>query len=164
MTSTPGRVRHLPPQSGRSFVHLGTAVTFKDEPADNGDALLLFEVRMAPGNGVPPHHEGNHEAFYVLEGTLDVDARGTTHRLERGHFLSIPPGVEHALHNPGPGWAVVLTWVSPGSQHVRFFERLGAPLDDPLHPPQPAQPPDIEELVTVARECGMEFQVQQQPG
>jgi hypothetical protein len=64
----------------------------------------------------------------------------------------------HALHNPGPDWTVVLTWVSPGSQHVRFFERLGAPLEDPLHPPQPDGPPDVQELITVARECGMEFQ------
>jgi hypothetical protein len=30
---------------GRSFAHLGTAVSFKHEPADNGDALLLFEER-----------------------------------------------------------------------------------------------------------------------
>jgi len=50
-----------------------------------------------------------------------------------------------------------LTWVSPGQQHVRFFEQLGAPLEDPLNPPQPTGPPDVEELTRVARECGMDF-------
>ena len=43
------RVTHLPADKGRSFAHLGTAITFKDEPAANGDALLLFEMRMPAG-------------------------------------------------------------------------------------------------------------------
>lgn len=158
METTKPRVKHLPATRGRAFAHLGTSITFKDEPADNGDSLLLFECRMPPGNGVPPHTERNHEAFYVLEGTLEVEADGERYPLGRGDFLSIAPGVRHSLHNPGPDWAVALTWVSPGSQHVRFFTTLGEPLDDPLAPPQPTGPPDFDELVAVARECGMEFQ------
>ena len=128
-------VKHLAAEGGRSFGHLGSAVTFKHEPADNGDALLLFEVRTPAGHGVPPHTERNHEAFYVLEGTLEIEADGERHALGPGEFLSIRPGVLHALHNPGPGWLRVLTWVSPGSQHVRFFESLGTPIDDPTDPP-----------------------------
>jgi hypothetical protein len=50
-----------------------------------------------------------------------------------------------------------LTWVAPGQQHVHFFEQLGEPLEDPLNPPQPNGPPDVEELIRVARECGMDF-------
>lgn len=152
-------IRHLPAHAGRSFAHLGTAITFKDEPSDNGDMLLLFEVRMPPGNGVPPHHERNHEAFYVLEGALEVRSEERSYRLEAGHFLSIAPGTVHALHNPGPDCVVVLTWVSPGNQHVRFFETLGEPIENPFDPPQPTGPPDVQELTRVARECGMEFQL-----
>ena len=63
----------------------------------------------------------------------------------------------HALHNPGPEWLRALMLTSPGSQHVRFFTTLGEPLSDPSNPPQPEGPPDLEELVTVARDCGMEF-------
>ncbi len=157
--SVTDRVRHLPANRGRAFAHLGTSITFKDEPEDNGDALLAFEVRMPAGNGVPPHTERNHEAFYVVAGTLDVEADGTRYRLGAGDFLSIRPGVLHSLHNPGPDWAQVLTWVSPGTQHVRFFEGVGEPIDDPLAPPQPDGPPDVEELTRVARECGMDFRV-----
>lgn len=150
-------VKHLPADTGRSFAHLGTSITFKDEPAENGDALLLFEMRMPAGNGVPPHTERNHEAFYVLDGTLEVEAGGERYSLRAGDFLSIRPGVLHALRNPGPDWAHALTWVSPGSQHVRFFERLGEPLADPLDPPQSSGPPNLAELVAVAHECGMDF-------
>jgi quercetin dioxygenase-like cupin family protein len=150
-------VKHLPARQGRCFAHLGVSINFKDEPAHNGDSLLLFECRMPEGAGVPPHSERNHEAFYVLEGTLEVEADGEKYALGTGDFLAIEPGVRHALHNPGPGWNVALTWVSPGSQHVRFFERLGEPIDDPLNPPQPSGPPDVEELVAVAAQCGMDF-------
>lgn len=150
-------VKYLPANGGRAFAHLGTSVTFKDEPGENGDALLLFEVRTPAGSGVPPHTERNHEAFYVLEGTLEIEADGEAYRLGPGDFLSIRPGVLHSLHNPGPDWLRALTWVSPGSQHVRFFEALGEPIDDPLDPPQPTGPPDFVELVAVARECGLDF-------
>jgi quercetin dioxygenase-like cupin family protein len=150
-------VKHLPAREGRCFAHLGVSINFKDEPSHNGDSLLLFECRMPQDAGVPPHTERNHEAFYVLEGTLEVEADGETYALGAGDFLAIEPGVLHALHNPGPGWNLALTWVSPGSQHVRFFERLGQPIDDPLSPPEPSGPPDVEELVAVAAECGMDF-------
>lgn len=159
MSTAPAKVNHVPADGGRAFAHLGTAISFKDEPADNGDAMLLFEMRMPPGHGVPPHTERNHEAFYVLEGALAIEADGERYRLGPGDFLGIRPGVLHALHNPGPLWLRALIWVSPGSQHVRFFERLGEPISDPRNPPQPSGPPDLDELIAVARECGMDFSV-----
>ncbi len=63
MPADVGRVTHLPVNKGRSFAHLGTAITFKDEPTANGDAVLLFEMRMPSGHGVPPHTERNHEVI-----------------------------------------------------------------------------------------------------
>jgi quercetin dioxygenase-like cupin family protein len=147
---------HLEPNGGRAFSHLGTSIVFKQEPNETGD-VFLFEMRMPAGNGVPPHTERNREAFYVLDGVLEVAVDGEPRRLGAGEFLAIEPGTLHSLHNPGPSWVHALTWVAPGRQHVRFFEQLGEPLDDPMNPPQPDGPPDVEELMRVARECGMEF-------
>jgi mannose-6-phosphate isomerase-like protein (cupin superfamily) len=158
VTTSLGNVKYLPANAGRAFAHLGSSLVFKDEPDDNGNALFLFECRMPPSHGVPPHTERNHEAFYVLEGTLDIDAAGEHYHLTPGAFLSIPPGVLHALRNPGPVWLRALMLTSPGSQHVRFFETLGEPIEDPLNPPQPSGPPDFARLMAVAKECGMEFQ------
>lgn len=157
--STATKVKRLAPYGGRAFSHLGSALVLKHEPGETDDHLLLFEMRMPAGNGVPPHTERNHEAWYVLEGTLEVEADGEPHRLGPHEFLSIAPGVLHALRNPGPGWVRALTWVAPGSQHVRFFERVGEPLDDPLNPPQPSGPPDVDELRRAAADSGMDFLV-----
>ena len=106
-------IRHLPSGTGRTFSVLGDSITFKGEPDDDTpDAPLLFEHMLPATLGVPPHTERNHEAFYVLDGTLVVESEGERYRLGAGDFLSIPPGVPHALHNPGPGPARVLTLVS----------------------------------------------------
>lgn len=157
MNNKTASVKVLAAGSGRAFALMGSSLTFKDEPAENGDALLAFEHRCPPGDGVPPHRERNHEAFYGLEGSLEVMADGQRYRIEPGVFLSIQPGVIHSLHNPGPDWARVLTIVCPGSQHERFFSTLGAAIDDPAHPPPPREPIPFERVQHVARDCGLDF-------
>lgn len=157
MSTTIGRVTHLPAGTGSAFGLMGSSVTFKDDPEATEGALMLFEHMMPESLGVPPHTEGNHEAFYVLEGTLDVEADGTRYRLRPGDFLGIAPGVVHSLHNPGPGRMRVLTLVSPGSRHRRFFSTLGLPIDDAANPPGPETSPDVETVLAVGRECGIAF-------
>jgi quercetin dioxygenase-like cupin family protein len=151
------KVKYLPANSGRSLALLGHSLTFKDEPGDNGDAFLLWEGRIPEGGGVPAHNEHNHEAFYVLDGILEIEAEGVQHRLRPGDFLCIQPGTIHSLHNPGPGWLRTLVINSLGTQHVRFFTTLGQPIDDPTNPPQPSGPPDFERFASVARENGIDF-------
>ena len=151
------KVKYLAANSGRNRALLGHSVSFKDEPEDNGDAFLLWEGRIPEGDGVPAHTERNHEAFYVLEGTLEIEADGARHQLRPGDFLCIQPGVLHSLHNPGPGWLRSLMIVSPGIQHVRFFTTLGQEIDDPTNPPQPSEPPDFAHFASVARDSGIDF-------
>lgn len=157
MNTETAPVKLLGAGSGRAFALMGSSLTFKDEPAENGDALFAFEHRIPPGDGVPPHSERNHEAFYGLDGVLEVVADGQRHRIEPGVFLSIQPGIIHALHNPGAGWARVLTIVSPGSQHERFFSTLGEAIDDPANPPQFSKPLPFERVQQVASDCGIDF-------
>jgi len=157
MPSTMAKVKHLPANGGRAFALLGQSLSIKAEPEDTDDRLFLFEHRMPPTLSVPAHTEHNHEAFYVLEGTLEVEADGERYRLGRGEFFSMHPGVVHSLHNPGPGMMRTLTLVTPASQHARFFSTLGEPIDDPTNPPAPGAPPDCERLAAVGRECGIEL-------
>jgi quercetin dioxygenase-like cupin family protein len=157
MPSTMANVKHLPQNGGRAFANLGQTISCKAEPEDTDDALFLFEHRMPPTLGVPAHTERNYEAFYVLEGTLEVEADGEHYRLGPGEFLSLRPGVVHSLHNPGASMTRILTLVSPGSQHARFFSTVAEPVEDPTNPPQPSKPPDFERMATVGRECGIEF-------
>jgi quercetin dioxygenase-like cupin family protein len=150
-------IKQLSPSGGRSFAIFGSILTFKDEPENNGNAHLMFEHRERPNSSVGAHREPNHESWYVLEGTLEVEVEGKRHRLEAGDFMSIPPGTVHSLHNPGPAWFRVLTLVSPGAAHVRFFSTVGRAVADPSNPPDDLAVVDPQRLMAVARECGIEF-------
>src|SRR4051812_44831517 len=125
---------HLESNGGRAFSHLGTSIVFKQEPSDTAD-LFLFEMRMPAGNGVPPHTERNREAFYVLDGVLEVEADGTQHSLAAGDSLAFEPGVPPPPHTPGPDGVPALTGAARGAQPVPFFNPPGEPLEDPLNPP-----------------------------
>src|SRR5215207_3616955 len=157
MPSTMASVKHLPANGGPAFALLGQTISFKAEPEDTDDALFLFEHRMPPTLGVPAHSERNYEAFYVLEGTLEIEADGQRYRLGPGEFLSLRPGVVHSLHNPGPGMVRILTLVSPGSQHARFFTTVAEPIDDPTNPPAPSGRPDSGLRPPFGRKCGSDF-------
>jgi quercetin dioxygenase-like cupin family protein len=157
MPSTMAKVKHLPANGGRAFALLGHTLSFKAESEDTDDGLFVFEHWALPKSSVPAHTERNHESFYVLEGTLEVEADGERYRLGPGEFFSMAPGVVHSLHNPGPGVMRTLTLVTPASQRARFFSTLGEPIDDPSNPPAPGEPPDFERLAAVGRECGIEF-------
>ncbi len=160
MPSTMANVKHLSENGGRAFALLGHSLSFEAEPEETDDALFLFEHRVPPKLGVPAHTERTYGAFYVLEGTLEVEADGEGYRLGPGGFLSLRPGVVHALHNPGPGTTRILTLVKPASGHARFFSTVGEPIDDPSNPPQLSGPPDSEDferMAAVGHECGIEF-------
>jgi quercetin dioxygenase-like cupin family protein len=157
MPSTMANVKHLPANGGPAFALLGQTLSFKAEPEDNDDTLFLFEHRMPPTHSVPAHTERNYEAFYVLEGMLEVAADGEHYRLGPSEFLSLRLGVVHSLHNPGPGVNRALTLVWPRSQHARFFSTVAEPIDDPSNPPAPVEPPDFGRMAAIGRECGIEF-------
>jgi quercetin dioxygenase-like cupin family protein len=77
--------------------------------------LMLSEYDVGPDfGGTDPHfHKRHADAFYVLEGAVDVLVDGEYVRLGPGGFAFFPPGVVHAfkvsehgarflnLHTPG---------------------------------------------------------------
>jgi quercetin dioxygenase-like cupin family protein len=154
---TRAKSKSLPARTGRAVALLGWAITYLDEPSDTGDAFMLYEQRTASGGMIPPHREDNHEAFYILEGSFEIQVEGEANRYEVGDFLAIEPGTLHAIRNIGPEWGRIMTVVSPGSQHQRFFDTLGEPHDAQADPPPLTEPPDLERIATVGEACGIHF-------
>lgn len=151
------KIKSVPVARRRSVTLLGWSITFLEEPADNGDACLLFEGRTASGGMIPPHREDNHEIFYILAGSFEFELEGESHRYEVGDFLRIAPGVLHSVRNVGGSWGRIMFLTSPGSQHQRFFEALGEPLDAGADPPPLTGPPDFERIDAAGRASGIHF-------
>jgi mannose-6-phosphate isomerase-like protein (cupin superfamily) len=114
---------------------LGETATLPAEGADTGGVLAAHEVVVAPGSANPPHlHRTYDEALYVLEGevTLLVGDRSVT--ALAGTFGFAPRGTPHAVQNPGPVPARVLTVTVPADDVRALVEALNA---------LPPGPPDM---------------------
>jgi quercetin dioxygenase-like cupin family protein len=106
-----------------------------------GGAFSVVEALEEPGSAAPLHvHHGEAEAFYVVEGTIELTCGDRTLTAGAGDFVSTPKDVPHRYAVVGDRPArVLLLFSRPGFE--QFFVEGGAPLDEP-----PAGPPDPERM------------------
>ena len=92
---------------------------------DTGGAYSLLEVVIA-GDGPPQHiHKAEEEAFYVLEGEVNIKIGEQTIRGTVGSFVLIPRGTVHTFWNAGPTHAKLLAIFSPPGFEQFFFDDVG---------------------------------------
>lgn len=103
----------LPPGFG---IKVGTA--------DSDGQLVALENHVDAD--IPPHvHEQTDEFVYVLEGEMELDLGGETHRLTAGMSALLPRGVPHAVRNRSQPPMRVLQVSTPGGWD-QFLEDLFA--------------------------------------
>jgi len=107
---------------------------------DRGAGSVHQEVVVAelgPGGSVDLHLHAFEEAFYVLEGRLELTAAGSIEQLAADDYVFVERGVAHALRNES-------------TEPARWFEvsgpQPGAALEDTVFlegdaPPVEADPP-----------------------
>jgi uncharacterized cupin superfamily protein len=96
-----------------------------------------------PGGGPPPHiHHFEEESFYLLQGTLTIQAAGRTYQASPGDFIHIPRGTVHSFRNDGTVDAKMLVTISPAGPAgiQKFFEESFYPATD-----RSASPPLVTE-------------------
>ncbi len=85
----------------------------------------MLEVVVA-GDGPPQHiHKAEEEAFYVLEGEVNIKIGEQTIRGTVGSFVLIPRGTIHTFWNAGPTHAKLLGIFSPPGFEQFFVEVVG---------------------------------------
>lgn len=124
MSFTDGRVA-LGPGEGKTIKVPGHPITYKAEKEDTGGAYSLLEV-VVIGGGPPQHiHKAEEEAFYVLEGEVNVKVGEQTIRGTVGSFVLIPRGTVHTFWNAGSTPAKLLGIFSPAGFEQFFVEVVG---------------------------------------
>ena len=121
--------------------------------ADSTDrSFSVVEVSDAPGVGAPLHvHHGEAEAFYILDGTIELTCGSEKVVGRAGDFVYTPKDVAHKYVVTGDKPARLLLMFSrPGFE--RFFAEGGAPLDQP-----PAGPPDADAFRRLVEKYDMEL-------
>jgi quercetin dioxygenase-like cupin family protein len=154
--ATSGGTLHVAADEGKTLWVADELMTFKAVGEDTGGAYALTDSVVPPGGGPPPHiHHREDEAFWVLEGELEVMVGETTFRAGAGLFVHLPKDIPHTYENVGTGPARFLTLIVP-ARLEKFFEEVGKPGSDVSSPP-PFEEKDIEKLLTVAPKYGAEI-------
>ena len=116
----------LGPGEGKIVSVLGDPYTYKVVGGDTGGNYSLIEHTTA-GDGPPPHiHKSEEEAFYVLEGEVNVKIGEQTIREAVGSFVLIPRGTVHTFSRVGAEPAKMLVIISPAGFEQFFTEIDGS--------------------------------------
>lgn len=109
---------------------------------DTANGWALFEATVLPGSVVPDHkHEGFDEAFYILEGEIEMSVEGEKMIASSGYFINIRRGTVHGYQNTRSEAARYLTWTHPaGIEH--FYEEI----DENVK----RMPEDLEKVLAIA--------------
>ncbi len=125
----------VPPGEGKKLWVTDELMTFKASGEDTGGAYSLADSMVPPQGGPPPHiHHREDEAFWVLEGELEISVGGNRFRAGAGSFVHLPRGVLHSYQNVGTAPARFLTLMVPAGLE-KFFEKVGKPGTDLSYPP-----------------------------
>jgi quercetin dioxygenase-like cupin family protein len=116
----------LGPGEGKTVSVLGEPYTYKVVGGDTGGNYSLIEC-IAAGDGPPPHiHKSEEEAFYVLEGEVNVKIGEQT--IRAGSFVLIPRGTVHTFSTVGTEPAKMLVIISPAG-FEQFFTEIDSVTD-----------------------------------
>jgi mannose-6-phosphate isomerase-like protein (cupin superfamily) len=150
-TSSPGGYV-LSNGDGEGIWFLGTLMTVKAGRVQTRGGFTLIEQKSPPGFAAPPHvHEAEEEAFYVLEGQLQVTCGDQTWTVGAGGFVLLPRGIPHAFAVIG-GVGAKLLQISSPADFEQFAAEAGEPAPSLTLPP-PAEP-NIPKLLAAMAKYG----------
>jgi quercetin dioxygenase-like cupin family protein len=99
-------------------------------------------VQYPPGFAPPPHiHDHEDEAFYVLDGDVELQIGDEVSRIAAGTFAFVPRGTVHRFSCVGERPGRMLIAFTPGGLD-QFFRESGRPAVDD----GPAPPVDEDEI------------------
>jgi quercetin dioxygenase-like cupin family protein len=84
-------------------------------------SLLHFEVDGELGGPDPHEHERQVDSFYVLDGELEVNVSGSTHRAGPETLASVPRSVRHSFSHPSSDRVSFLNLHAPDDGFASFL-------------------------------------------
>ena len=144
------KVTYSPAGTGDRLFTVDSTATVKIYATDTDGAYELFELESPEGAHVPPHRHPWAEAYYVLDGTLDVQIGGRQYRLGPGDSVTIPPSAVHNTATVGGACRFLAFSLTAGTGALFTDIDRAIPRDRPIEEIAPL-------LVTVAERNGVTF-------
>ncbi|NCD70185.1 cupin domain-containing protein [Mucilaginibacter agri] len=124
-----------------------------------GGEYAVIDMLVPPNGGPGPHaHVEIQEAFYVLDGEVEIKTEEQTYTAKRGTYINIPKGgMVHCFKNKTDTLARLLCYVMPAGMDDMFLE-IGKPVEPGVFLPAPQLgPDDIKKLMEIGERYGQKF-------
>lgn len=147
------------PSEGRTIAVVGDIYRFLATGEETNGKYAMWEAIVPPGGGPPPHvHSREEESFYILEGEITFHLGDQQIVATAGMFANMPVGTPHSFKNESNQTAKMLISVAPAGLEDMFFE-VGVPLPEGSTSALPPTHEEIEKLLAVAPNYGLEIKV-----
>ncbi|WP_106400147.1 quercetin 2,3-dioxygenase [Actinocorallia populi] len=162
----------IPPEPGRPYfiekglgdrAHLFTDLFTVYAGGEQTEGTFNFFTCEGPkGDTIPSHsHPDTYEVFYIGQGAVRLfveDLEGEPHEklLTQGDFGFVPKNCPHAYRIERHHSLIIGVAAGPGGTFERFFENLGAPVEE-LGLPQAPVVPEPHKFGTVPQEYDVRF-------
>lgn len=140
----PRRGKLVKPGDGISIWWMGEGrMTFPAVSEETGGEYAFWLDHPPPGTGPPKHvHSREEEGFFVIKGTLELQAGRLHETVSDGAFFAAPRGIPHEWRNVGDDTAELITFVARGGMEGLFLG-LGTPGDEAAGEPIPIPPDEM---------------------
>ena len=147
------------PGEGKTIAVVGDVYRFLATGEDTDGKYALWEAIVPPGGGPPPHvHSREEEGFYILEGEITITIGENRLVASTGMFANMPVGTPHSFKNESSRQARMLISIAPAGLERMFFE-FGVPLPQGATSAAPPTREEIEKLLAVAPNYGIEIKL-----
>jgi quercetin dioxygenase-like cupin family protein len=146
-----------PRNGGEALWFLGSLALVKSDTESTGGTVAVIEHISPPGSGSPLHrHTREDEWFFVIEGELTFAVGDDVIPAPAGSFVYGPRGIPHTFLVTSAAPARFLLVTEPAG-FEGFMRALAVPAEELAPPPPPDGPPDMERVIAVAAEYGIEI-------
>jgi quercetin dioxygenase-like cupin family protein len=145
------------PADGDATWFLNGLTTQVVDVAETGGAYGITEHLITAASNPPLHrHLDEDEAFYVLEGTVEVEIDGVVATATPGTYAFAPRGVPHTFRVVSPAARMLVFGSGKVTDGIEdFFFAMGDPAPE-RRLPEPSAP-DVDRLVSLAGRSGIEL-------
>jgi quercetin dioxygenase-like cupin family protein len=126
---------------------------------ETGGRYCLIDMLVPSGGGPPPHRHDFEEMFTILDGEIELNFRGETHRASAGSTVNIPANAPHAFKNKSDKPARLLCMCTPAG-HEEFFMAVGDPVESRNAPPAKLSPAEQAERIQRAKALAARYRTE----
>ena len=136
----------------------GDLYTFLTTGRETDGAYFVMEGLVPPGGGPPAHiHYNQTEAFYIVEGLLEIKVDDRVYEAKAGDFVHVSKGTPHAFLNRTQAPVKMIFTFVPAGDVEEFFRSAFLEATDRHAPPPPLTDALIQRMVEAAARHDIEF-------